>query len=501
MCDRASGIKTTLGFIGGAHMAILSEEAKKLGITVGWDPTTKNVTVGDKTYTPDQLKGAGLTMANGRWQGDVGSILNQPTQVPAPATMVSPQPATTVQPTQSLDDQILATKKAQTIKDLENVYGKNVSTLNTELSTIAPTYAQKKSDVRVQNTLSAADFEKFLMQKGLGQSGSAAQGEIASNVALQGSLGQLNTAEANALADIEKRRSQLATDLEYGKQSATGAYDLASLEAQRQANILAEERAREDAAIAKSDTAAAETKKVNDFLATIGRFYQDYSAQINAVKNDNDPSNDWQIPYLEQAKQEKIINNNLDPKTGKPIQQIQVAELTPSVAMELWQTLGTSTPAIAKALGVNEGQQFPVQYAQYTGGSSGSSGSTLSQAQAIARWKATGFADDVVSQYFGVPVGSKFGEVTPQQTTSPLTETSPNTNLAPLTVNDVLGKLNSTDKRTLANQWVSWAARGQLANLTDADFDAIASKLSKLGISEQDFFNYVDEVTAKNLIQ
>ena len=445
-------------------MAILSEEAKKLGITVGWDPTTKNVTVGDKTYTPDQLKGAGLTMANGRWQGDVGSILNQPTQVPTPATMVSPQPAAVVQPTQSLEDQILATKKAQTIKDLENVYGKNVSTLNTELSTIQPTYAQKKSDVRVQNTLSAADFEKFLMQKGLGDSGSLAQNEIASRVTLQGNLGRLDTAEANALSDIEKRRSELATDLEYGKQSAEGAYNLSSLEAQRQANILAEERAREDAAIAKSDTAAAETKKVNDFLATIGRFYQDYSAQINAVKNDNDPSNDWQIPYLEQAKQEKIISNNLDPRTGKPI-QVDNTQAIWDQALTKWNAGIPLTQQEMQIIGATTATK-PVKMS--TGGSGSSTTVTQDRNYQMDRWEILGVADEAIANAWGVPVGTPVSQKPQEQPEADINQ------FINYVDNYLVNKDEITGKKTVNRQGVAKYIYDLLASNDVVNADALA---------------------------
>ena len=48
--------------------------------------------------------------------------------------------------------------------------------------------------------------------------------------------------------------------------------------------------------------------------------------------------------------------------------------------------------------------------------SSGSSGSRgLSQSQVIARWKALGYADDTVANYFGIPKNSTYGEAFAQQ--------------------------------------------------------------------------------------
>jgi len=72
-------------------------------------------------------------------------------------------------------------------------------------------------------------------------------------------------------------------------------------------------------------------------------------SEINANLNDGNPANDWQIPYLEAMKQEKIATQNLDPLTGKPIVTNQVVELTPSVALSMWELTGVANDAIAKA--------------------------------------------------------------------------------------------------------------------------------------------------------
>lgn len=322
-------------------------------------------------------------------------------------------------------------------------------------------------------------------------------------------LNDINLQQQNVIDTANQKIASLEAQGRFEEANIVASQKLAELQAlmqesqrrdelSRQNEQLMYNRTQDAQNIARQETAQTQEQERSDFQTKILANYQNISAFVNQLVAQGAPQ--WQIDQANAARIQKIIENNLDPNTGKPMAQApQVAQLTPSVAMELWQTLGTSTPAIAQALGVAENQRYPAP--TYSGSTGGSSGSTLSQAQAIARWKATGFADPVVAAYFNVPLNSKYGEVTPQQTQSPMTITQPNTNLTPLTVNDVLGKLNSTDKRALANQWVSWAARGQLANLTDADFDAIANKLAKLGISEQDFFNYVDEVTAKNLIQ
>jgi len=45
---------------------------------------------------------------------------------------------------------------------------------------------------------------------------------------------------------------------------------------------------------------------ISNYTNTLGAYANDYQAQINALTNDNDTSNDWQIPYLNAARNEKI---------------------------------------------------------------------------------------------------------------------------------------------------------------------------------------------------
>lgn len=49
---------------------------------------------------------------------------------------------------------------------------------------------------------------------------------------------------------------------------------------------------------------------ISDFTDTMGQFSNDFQAQINVLENDGDTSNDWQIPYLNQARNEKIASMN-----------------------------------------------------------------------------------------------------------------------------------------------------------------------------------------------
>jgi len=53
---------------------------------------------------------------------------------------------------------------------------------------------------------------------------------------------------------------------------------------------------------AKADLATEKT----DYANTIGAYYKDYQAEVDKITNNNDPSDDWKIPYLQAARTQKI---------------------------------------------------------------------------------------------------------------------------------------------------------------------------------------------------
>lgn len=125
---------------------------------------------------------------------------------------------------------------------------------------------------------------------------------------------------------------------------------------------------------AREDAQTAEERARQDFQSTIMANYNDISALANQLEASGAPQ--WQIDQARAAVVQKRADLNLDSQ-GRPIPTAPtVAKLTPSVAMDLWQSLGTSTPAIAQALGVAEGQRYPAQ-ASGSSGSRSTSGSSV----------------------------------------------------------------------------------------------------------------------------
>ena len=58
----------------------------------------------------------------------------------------------------------------------------------------------------------------------------------------------------------------------------------------------------------QTNTANALANEKSEFANTIGAYSNDYQAEINRVQGNNDASDDWKVPYLQAARQKKILD-------------------------------------------------------------------------------------------------------------------------------------------------------------------------------------------------
>ncbi len=77
---------------------------------------------------------------------------------------------------------------------------------------IKPMYQNARNQTSAASQQGARSFAEYLANRGLGNSGAAAQGEINRLSSLQNNLGNLNTAEANAYRDIANQRTAIEND-------------------------------------------------------------------------------------------------------------------------------------------------------------------------------------------------------------------------------------------------------------------------------------------------
>ena len=81
-------------------------------------------------------------------------------------------------------------------------------------------------------------------------------------------------------------------------------YDRYNQNLQNQLSILSKTMGVEDTAYDRQEKVKEAERQA--FFDTIGQYYDNIQLRINQITNDNDTSNDWQIPYLKTERQEKL---------------------------------------------------------------------------------------------------------------------------------------------------------------------------------------------------
>lgn len=118
--------------------------------------------------------------------------------------------------------------KEKALAELRAAFEKNVAGLDRTAATIAPQYQDARNQAAGASEQARRQFAEYAAATGL-NSGAGGQGQLAINNALQGSLNELNTAEASSMADLELQRSQTETDYNnaIAQAEANGDYQLA----------------------------------------------------------------------------------------------------------------------------------------------------------------------------------------------------------------------------------------------------------------------------------
>jgi hypothetical protein len=105
-----------------------------------------------------------------------------------------------------------AQRQAQ-VDELKAAQQKALANLDAQEQTIKPYYRNARNLTSASSQQGARSFAEYLANRGLTNSGAAAQGELNRQSALMNNLGNINTAEANALRDIENQRTAINNGL------------------------------------------------------------------------------------------------------------------------------------------------------------------------------------------------------------------------------------------------------------------------------------------------
>ena len=120
-------------------------------------------------------------------------------------------------------------QKNAAVADLQKTKDTSLSNLQAEEAKIRPEYAAQRSAANANNRVAARNFQEYLANTGRANSGIGAQYEMSRQNNLQSGLNAINAAEAQSVADIARRRSDVENAYNSG---------LASANAQVEANYI-----------------------------------------------------------------------------------------------------------------------------------------------------------------------------------------------------------------------------------------------------------------------
>lgn len=123
---------------------------------------------------------------------------------------------------QDLDRLTQAQRKAQ-VDQLKAARTQALANLDAQEQTIKPMYENARNQTAATSRQGARNFAEYLANRGLANSGAAAQAEINRLSSLQNNLGSINNAEANAYRDIANQRTAVENNYVSGLANANNA--------------------------------------------------------------------------------------------------------------------------------------------------------------------------------------------------------------------------------------------------------------------------------------
>lgn len=194
----------------------------------------------------------------------------------------------------SYQDDLERLSKAQQktqIAQLKQARNKALANLDAQEQEIKPTYQTARNQASATSQSGARSFAEYLANRGLTNSGASAQGEINRLSSLQNSLGNIDTAEANAYRDIANQRTAVENDYVAGVANANNAI------AQEYYNNLLNYNQQQ-------------REKVNQLQQqSLGQYANDYQAQINNLLAQGYSPNSLEVLQLQALRGNKMGTN------------------------------------------------------------------------------------------------------------------------------------------------------------------------------------------------
>lgn len=347
---------------------ISSDEYKRLYVP-NYNPT-KDPTAGKNIeYRPNPV-------VEQRLQEQVQQPLQQPEQQPLQRDFTS-------QISQQYD---LATQ------NMVNQLKQRIAQARSEQEGIISRAPQQFDPLRSQSELAKGQQLRSVLERNalMGDRGGVGRSQaLQTQTTGENRLNQINLQQQNVIDTANQRIADLEAQGRFEEASITQQQKLAELQSLMREQQRQDEIARQDLLrsqdLARQDQLMGQEQSREDFATSIMANYNDLSAYSDRLRAQGAPQ--WQIDQVEAARLQKVMEQNLDPRTGQPLPVDSTPSLTSSsAALQLWEQLGVANEAVSRALGIPVGTRFTQSAARATGatGTSQAPVSELPPKQVIA---------------------------------------------------------------------------------------------------------------------
>lgn len=194
----------------------------------------------------------------------------------------------------SYEDDLNRLKRLQqkaNVNELKAQKEKTLQALAEQEASIKPTYQNQRNLASANSQKGARSFSEYLANRGLTNSGAAAQGEINRLSTLQNNLATIDTNETNALNEIARAKANAESD--YASNLATAN---SKIEAEYFNNLLQENQRQ---------------RLIDEQLKqqSAQQYANDYQAQINNLLAQGYSPNSREVLQLQALRGDKIANN------------------------------------------------------------------------------------------------------------------------------------------------------------------------------------------------
>lgn len=439
--------------------------------------TTTVTTAGTPVVTPPPASTPVVDEAGARYAAEQAFQAKQATDLTRQTAderktlqeaLVNQMPVKEIQPVStqtSYADEIKQQSDAQTQALLAALKQRISESVNAQKSLIAKA-PQTYDPLRAQSEVAKSQQLRSALERSslMGDRGGIGRSEaLATQTAGEGRLSDINLQQQNFIDDANAEVARLENEGRYqeaeivASQRAQELRDLMNERMRqegitredtiRQENLALDERLREEERAA-GVTAAEKADFINTLPGT-----RDFTQAILDNQNDGDPTNDWQIPYLELGKQDKL--GNIAAGEEKAMQDAR------DQAMDKWDKGIPLNAQDAAILGVRVGATKP------KASSGGSGGTSAATTISLAKWKVgQGLA---LNAQEAAALGLQEGYVDPDAKGGESDIGSPSISTINKAISSAVGDTLTLEPSEVKNKTLEWVLQNENLFLNDPE--------------------------------